>query len=129
MNVCGSVFKLSVRFCVWHLSSKNILFFIFNRPVNNAQFFSCQVYVCNGTNKRMHHTEFSFLPVSKAIKAVSCITDFGVSTAISGELQYKTYKEVYFSSRLVFFSTIASHRLKMNNFLCRNLNHPNLFLL
>ena len=25
---------------------------------------------------------YSFLPVSKAIKAVSCITDFGVSTTI-----------------------------------------------
>ena len=45
-------------------------------------FFFCQIYVCNGTNKRIQHTEFSFLPVSKALKAVSCITDFGVSTAI-----------------------------------------------
>ena len=26
--------------------------------------------------------EFSFLPVSKSIKAVSCITDFGVSKVI-----------------------------------------------
>ena len=30
----------------------------------------------------VHHTEFSFLPVSKVIKAVSCITDLVVSTAI-----------------------------------------------
>ena len=129
MNVYGWVFKLYVRFCVWQLSGKNILFFTFNRSVNNAQFFFCQIYVCNGTNKRIQHTEFSFLPVSKAIKGVSCITDFGVSTAISGKLWYKTYKEVYFSSGLVFFSTTASHWLKMNNFPCRNLNHPNLFLL
>ena len=49
-------------------------------------FFFFQIYVCNGTNKRIQHKEFSFLPVSKAIKAASCITDFGVSTAISGEL-------------------------------------------
>ena len=28
------------------------------------------------------HAEFSFLPASKAMKTVSCITDFGVSTAI-----------------------------------------------
>ena len=32
--------------------------------------------------KRIQHTEFSFLPASKAIKAVSCITDFGVSLTI-----------------------------------------------
>ena len=82
MNVYGWVFKLYVRFCVWQLSGKNILFFTFNRSVNNAQFFFCQIYVCNGTNKRIQHTEFSFLPVSKAIKAVSCITDFGFSTTI-----------------------------------------------
>ena len=31
---------------------------------------------------RIQYAEFSFLPVSKAIKAISCITDFGVSTAI-----------------------------------------------
>ena len=42
--------------------------------------FFCQIYVCNDTNKRIQHTEFSFLHVSKA-------TDFGVSTAIGGELQ------------------------------------------
>ena len=82
MKVYGWVFKLYVRFCVWQLSGKNILFFTFNRSVNNAQFFFCQIYVCNGTNKRIQHTEFSFLPVSKAIKAVSCITDFGVSKEI-----------------------------------------------
>ena len=58
------------------------LFFTFNRSVNNAQFFFCQIYVCNGTNKTIQHTELSFLPVSKALKAVSCITDCGVSTAI-----------------------------------------------
>ena len=44
--------------------------------------FFCQIYVCNSTKKRIQHTEFSFLPVSKAIKAVSCINDLGVSTAI-----------------------------------------------
>ena len=122
MDVYGWLFKLYVRFCVWQLSGKNILFFTFNRSVNNAQFFFCQIYVCNGTNKRIQHTEFSFLPVSKAIKAVSCITDFGVSTAII------TFFVVSFSSCLVFFSTTISHRLKKNNFPCRNLNHPNLFL-
>ena len=79
MNVYGWVFKLYVRYCVWQLSGKNILFFTFSRSVNNAQFFFCQIYVCSGTNKRIQHTEFSFLPVSKAIKAVSCITDFGGS--------------------------------------------------
>ena len=42
-------------------------------------FFFCQIHVWNDTNKRMQHTEFIFLPVSKAIKAVSCITDFGLS--------------------------------------------------
>ena len=30
----------------------------------------------------MQHTELSFLSLAKAIKALSCITDFGVSTAI-----------------------------------------------
>ena len=49
-------------------------------------FFWCQIYVCNDTNKIILHTEFTFLPVSKAIRAVSSITNFGVSTAISGEL-------------------------------------------
>ena len=44
--------------------------------------FFCQIYVCSGTNKRIQHPEFNFLPVSKAIKAVSCIDDFRVSTAI-----------------------------------------------
>ena len=81
MNVCRWVVKLYARFCVWQFSGKNILFFNFNRSVNNVQIFFCQ-NVCNGTNKGIQHTEFSFLPVSKAAKAVSCITDFGVSTAI-----------------------------------------------
>ena len=67
---------------VWQLPVKNILFYTFNRSVNNAQFFFYQIYVCNGTNKGIQHTEFSFLPVSKAIKAVSSINNFGVSTAI-----------------------------------------------
>ena len=49
-------------------------------------FFFCQIYVCNGTDKRIQYTELSFLPVLKAIKAVSCITDLRVSKAISGEL-------------------------------------------
>ena len=82
MYIYGRVFKLCVRFCVWQLSGKNILVFIFNRSVSNAQFFFCQIYVSNGSNKIIQHTEFSFLPVSKAIKVVSCITDFGFSTAI-----------------------------------------------
>ena len=44
--------------------------------------FFCQIYVWNGTNKTIQHTKFSFLPVSKVIKAVSCMTDFRVSAAI-----------------------------------------------
>ena len=39
MNVYGWVFKLYVRLCVWQLSGKNILFFAFDRSVNNAQLF------------------------------------------------------------------------------------------
>ena len=39
MNVYGWVFKLYVRFCVWQLSGKNILFFTFNTSVNITQFF------------------------------------------------------------------------------------------
>ena len=109
MNAYGWVFKLYLRFCVRQLSGKNILLFTFNRSVNNDQFFFCQICVCSGINKRIQHTEFNFLPVSKALKAVSCLTGFGVSKVISGELYYKTYKEVYFSSALVFFSTTASH--------------------
>ena len=31
----------------------------------------------------MRYTEFSFLPVSKAIKTVGCKTDFGVSMAVA----------------------------------------------
>ena len=107
--------------------AKTYCFLLLRGQLTMPNFF-CQIYVSSGTNKRIQHTGFSFLPVSKAIKTVRCITDFGVSTTISGELQYKTI-EVYFSSRLVFFSTTASHQLKMNNFPCRNLNHPNLFLL
>ena len=42
MNFYGWVFKLCVRFCEWQLSGKNILFFTFNRSVNNAQFFSAK---------------------------------------------------------------------------------------
>ena len=53
MDVHGWVFTLYLRFCVWPLSGKNILFFTFNRSVSNAQFFFCQIYVCNGTNKRI----------------------------------------------------------------------------
>ena len=73
---------------MWQLSGKNIMFFTFNRSVSNAEFFFFfgQIYVCNGTNKKIQHTEFGFLPVSKAIKVVSYITDFGVSMAISSEL-------------------------------------------
>ena len=58
------------------------LVFTFNRSVSNAHFFFYEVYVCSGTNKIIQHTEFSFLPFSNAIKTASCITDFGVSTAI-----------------------------------------------
>ena len=82
MDVYGWVFKLCIRFCVWQLSGKNILFLAFNRSASNAQLFFCQIYVWNGTNKRMQHTELSFLSLAKAIKALSCITDFGISTAI-----------------------------------------------
>ena len=53
MNVHGWVFTLYLRFCVWPLSGKNILFFTFNRSVSNAQFFFCQIYVCNVTNRRI----------------------------------------------------------------------------
>ena len=35
-----------------------------------------------GGKMDIKHTEFRFLPVSKAIKVVSCITNFGVSTVI-----------------------------------------------
>ena len=45
-------------------------------------FFSAKYMFAMVPTERIQHTEFSFLPVSKAIKAVSCITDFGVSTAI-----------------------------------------------
>ena len=83
MNLYGWVFKLYVRFHAWQLSGKDILFFTFNRSVNNAQFFSVCLYVSNGTKKRIQHTEFSFLPVLKPLKTVSCMTDFGVSTAIT----------------------------------------------
>ena len=82
MNVYGWVFKLYVRFCVWQLSGKNILLLTFNRSVNNAHFFLPNICFYKGTNKRIQHTEFNFLPVSKAIKAVSFIDDFRVSTAI-----------------------------------------------
>ena len=82
MNLYGSVFKLYVRFCVWQLSGKDILLFTFNRSVSKAQIFSVCLYVSNSTNKRIQHTEFSFLPILNALKTVSCMTDFGVSTAI-----------------------------------------------
>ena len=80
------------------------------------------------------------------------IPDFGVSTDImlsrrqfpqvvqvelwtlawkyrSGALKYKTYKQVYFSCCLILLSTTTSHRLKKNNFPCRNLSHRNLLFL
>ena len=38
MDIYGWVFKLYVRFCVWQLSGKNIVF-TFNRSVSNAQIF------------------------------------------------------------------------------------------
>ena len=41
----------------------------------------------------------------------------------------KLKKQVYFSCCLIFWSTTTSHRLKKNNFPCRNLNHRNLFSL
>ena len=53
MDVHGWVFTLYLRFCVWPLSGKNILLFTFSRSVSNAQFFLGQIYVCNGTNKRI----------------------------------------------------------------------------
>ena len=66
------------------------------------------------------HAAFSFLPVSKNVKAVSCITDFGVSTAITtfivggvswtldssieaANCNTKLTKKVYFSSSLIFY--------------------------
>ena len=42
------------------------------------------------------------------------------------ELQYKPYKQVYFSYCLKIVSTATSHRLKKNNFRCRHLNHQDL---
>ena len=53
MDIYGLVFKLYVRFCVWELSGKNILFFNFKRSVSNSQIFFCQIYVSNGTIKRI----------------------------------------------------------------------------
>ena len=44
-------------------------------------------------------------------------------------IQNITYKEVYFSSCLVFFCTPTSHRLKKNNFLHQNLNYSNFLFL
>ena len=114
--VMGSYLNYMYAFVCGNCLAKTFFFFTFNRSVSNAHFFFCQIYVCNGTNKRIQHTEFNFLLVSKAIKAVSCITDFGVSTL--------TITSVV----LRFFSTTTSYRLKKKNFPCRNLNHPNLFL-
>ena len=87
-------------------------------------------------------TAYRIKLASKAVKTVACITDFGVSTAIitflvverwalAWELQtlIQTYKKVYFSSCLVFFSKTTAHRLKKNSFPCRNLNHSNLLFL
>ena len=62
---------------MWQLSGKNILFLPSIGQLAMPKFF-----LPNGANKRIQHTEFSFLPVSKAIKAVSCIPDSGVSMAI-----------------------------------------------
>ena len=83
MDVYGWLFKLYKGFCVWQLSRKT---YCFLHPIGQLampNFLFCQIYVCNGTNKRIQHTESSFLPVAKAKKAVSCITGFGVSTAIA----------------------------------------------
>ena len=128
MNVFGWVFKLYVRFCVRQFSGKSILFLPSIGQLTMLIFF-CQIYVCNGTNKSIQHTEFNFLPVSKDLKVVRCITHFGVSTAIITFFVGGASWTLDFGNRLVFFSTKASHRLKMNNFPCQNLNHPNLFLL
>ena len=82
----------------------------------------------------LQYAEFSFLPASKAIRAVSCLTYFRVSTAIitfflggtswtldcSAEAA-KCNTKVYFSSCLVFFSTATSHWLKKKNFPCRKI--------
>ena len=57
-----------------------------------------------------------------------CKLDFGLQHG-SGELECKIYKEVYFSSCLVFFSTTTSHRLKKKNFPCQNLTYPKLLFL
>ena len=51
-------------------------------PIFFFFFFFVKYMFAMVPNKRIQHTEFSFLTVSKAIKAVSGITDFGVSTAI-----------------------------------------------
>ena len=32
---------------MWQLYGKNMLLFTFNMSVSNAQFFFCQIYVCN----------------------------------------------------------------------------------
>ena len=102
------------------------------------------------------HTELIFRPFSKTVKAVSCITDLGVSTAIitffvsaagwtldssleAANFNTKLYfvifyfancnTKVYFSSCLAFFSITILHWLNKKNFLFRNLNHPNLLFL
>ena len=80
MDIYGWLFKLYVRFCVWELSGKNIVFCL--QWVSQQCLILSLPYVCDGTNKRIQHTEFSFLPVSKAIKAVSCMTAFRISTSI-----------------------------------------------
>ena len=52
MYIHGLVFTLYLRFYVWPLSAKNILFFTFNRSVSDAQSF-CEIYAYNVTNKRI----------------------------------------------------------------------------
>ena len=45
-------------------------------------FFSAKYMFAMVPTERIQHKEFSFLPVSKAIKAVTRVTDFRVGTAI-----------------------------------------------
>ena len=82
MNVYGWVFKLYVRFCVWQLSGKSILFFTLGQLTMPNFFLPNICFQWYQQASRIQLSEFNFLSVSKAIKAVSCIDDFGVSTAI-----------------------------------------------
>ena len=56
MDVHGWVFTLYLRFCVWPLSGKNILFFTFNRSVSNAQFFLVKYMLAMVPNLKKTYT-------------------------------------------------------------------------